>query len=318
MEGAIVGSATMNERAGGDYPRAAARGVRTAVFLLRVILPLSFAVSLLDWVGLLEKIGHLLAPAMGAFGLPGETALVMVSGWLVGIYGGVAAMTILPLTPAQVTVVSLMMLTSHNLPVECTVQHKTGTPWWLSVTVRMLTAAALGWICAAIIIPHATRGEIAAIPTTHVAHVGFVAFLKHWALSAGKLALKIFLILLGLMLVTEWMRAQDIYHRLARPMRPVLRFMGLAPSVAFLWITAMVLGLAYGSGLLMEEAREPGRYRAAELRDLNISIGICHSVLEDTALLCALGAGLLWITVPRFIAAATVVRLTHVLARNRG
>jgi hypothetical protein len=140
-------------------------------------------------------------------------------------------------------------------------------------------------------------------------------FLLHWAASAGKLALKIFVILLGLMLVTEWMRANDVYHRLARPLRPVLSFMGLAPSVAFLWITAMVLGLAYGSGLLMEEAREPGRYRPADLRDLNISIGVCHSVLEDTALLMALGAGLLWITVPRFIAAAVVVRVARRIVR---
>jgi spore maturation protein SpmB len=282
---------------------------------LRIILPLSFAVSLLDWTGLLAKIGRLLAPAMSTFGLPGEAALALVSGWLVGIYGGVAAMAILPLGHAQVTILSLMLLTAHNLPVECTVQHKTGTPWWLSLPVRIATAAVLGWVCAAFLIPNGARGEITIPPSVPAAHASFGIFLEHWALSAGKLAIKILVILLGLMLVTEWMRAHDIYHRIARPLKPVLSAMGLAPSVAFLWITAMVLGLAYGSGLLMEEAREPGRYRAADLRDLNISIGICHSVLEDTALLFALGAGLLWITVPRFIAAAVVVRLTRIIAR---
>ena len=291
------------------------RGARTALFLLRIILPLSFAVSLLDWVGLLAKIGRLLAPAMGAFGLPGEAALALVSGWLVGIYGGVAAMAIMPLGAAQATVLSLMLLTAHNLPVECAVQHKTGTPWWLSLTVRIATAAILGWICAAFLIPLNTRAGIVVLPATPSAHGPFGSFLAHWALSAGKLTLKIFVILLSLMLVTEWMRAQDIYHRLARPLKPILSAMGLAPSVAFLWITAMVLGLAYGSGLLMEEAREQGRYRAADLRDLNISIGICHSVLEDTALLVAIGAGLFWITVPRLIAASIVVRVTRIIVR---
>jgi spore maturation protein SpmB len=291
------------------------RGARTALFLLRIILPLSFAVSLLDWVGLLEKIGRLLAPAMGTFGLPGEAALALVSGWLVGIYGGVAAMAIMPLSAAQVTVLSLMLLTAHNLPVESAVQHKTGTPWWLSLLTRFATAAVLGWICAAFLIPHGTRAGIVGLPVNPGVHGPFGGFLAHWAVSAGKLTLKIFVILLSLMLVTEWMRAQDIYHRLARPLKPVLSAMGLAPSVAFLWITAMVLGLAYGSGLLMEEAREEGRYRPAELRDLNISIGICHSVLEDTALLVAIGAGLFWITVPRLIAAAIVVRVTRVFAR---
>ena len=157
-------SVTTTEPAMANYPRAAMRGVRTAIFLLRVILPLSFAVSFLDWVGLLAKIGELLAPAMRTFGLPGEAALALVSGWLVGIYGGVAAMTILPMSAAQVTVLSLMLLTAHNLPVECTVQHKTGTPWWVSMPARLVTAAVLGWICAAFLIPHAARGELSALP----------------------------------------------------------------------------------------------------------------------------------------------------------
>jgi len=282
---------------------------------------MSFAVSLADWLGILAKIGTLLAPAMGIFHLPGEAAVVLVSGWLVGIYGAVAAMAILHLSTAQVTVLALMTLTAHNLPVETTVQHRTGTPWWLNLIARVGTSAVLGWIAAFAL--HAAGGDSAlqgaAVTAAEApAHAGFVAFLAHWAVSAGKLAAKVLVILLALMLLTEWMRARDVYHRIAQPLRPLLAFMGLSASVAFLWITAMVLGLAYGSGLLMEEAREPGRYRAVDLRDLNISIGVCHSVLEDTALLASLGASLFWITLPRLIAAALVVRAVRLCAPRIG
>jgi hypothetical protein len=300
----------------GNYRKATIRGLRTVLFLLRIILPLSFAVSLLDWLGILGWIGRLLAPAMGLFHLPGEAAVVLVSGWLVGIYGAVAAMAILPLSAAQITILSLMTLTAHNLPVETTVQHRTGTPWWLILCARLATSALLGWICGAAM--HATAGPagMGAVPPA-ATHTGFVPFLGHWIVSAGKLGAKILVILLALMLLTEWMRARDVYHRIAQPLRPLLRFMGLSPSVAFLWVTAMVLGLAYGSGLLMEEAREPGRYRRMDLRDLNISIGLCHSVLEDTALLVALGASLFWITIPRFMVAAVVVRFARLVTPRR-
>lgn len=298
-----------------DYRRAVTRGLRTAVFLLRIIVPLSLAVSLMDWIGLLRWIGGMLGPAMTHWGLPGESAVVLVSGWLVGIYGAVASMSILPLTGAQVTILSIWSLTAHNLIVECGVQHRTGTPWWIMFLVRMIAGAALAWVAAMFL----SGGDSASVAIGQggsssgdaavSARPALDAFLLHWGRSTLELAAKILVILIGLMLVTESMRARDLYRKLARPLRPLLRALGLDESVAFLWITAIVLGLAYGSGLLMEDAREPGRYRPRDLRDLNVSIGVCHSVLEDTALLVACGASLLWITVPRFVTAALAVRL---------
>lgn len=254
---------------------------------------------------------------MGVFALPGEAAVVLVSGFLVGIYGGVAAMTILPFSADQVTILSLILLTAHNLPVESTVQHKTGTPWWLTVSARVSTAALLGWIAALALVPPSERAAVEPLApvAAAAARAPFTGFLLHWLSGAGGLVWKILVILMGLMLLTEWMREKDVYHRLARPLRPLLSAMGLKPSVAFLWVTAMVLGLAYGSGLLMEEAKEPGRYRPEEMRDLNISIAINHSVVEDTALLAALGANAFWITIPRFVAAAIVVRVVRLLSR---
>lgn len=296
------------------YPRALFRGFTTAVFLLRIILPLSFAVSLLEWLGILPKIGALLSPAMSLFRLPGETAVALVSGWLVGIYGAVATMAFLHLTPAQITVFAVIMLTAHNLVVECAVQHRTGTPWWVMLAARLATAAALGWVVAVILMPHGPPPS--AIEPQAAVRAGFGAFLGHWAVGAGRLALKILLILLGLMLVTEWMRRNDLYHRLARPIRPLLLFLGLSPSVAFLWITGMVLGIAFGAGLLMDEAREPGRYRPGELHDLNVSLGLCHSLVEDTALFASVGAWVFWITIPRLVFAAIGVRVMRLFHRR--
>ena len=52
--------------------RALARSARTGWFLVRIMVPLSAGIGLLQWTGTLEWIGRRLAPAMGLFGLPGE------------------------------------------------------------------------------------------------------------------------------------------------------------------------------------------------------------------------------------------------------
>lgn len=305
----------------GGYRSATIRSLKTSVYLLRIILPLSFVVGLLDWLTILHRIGDLLGPAMQIWRLPGEAAVVLVSGWLVGIYGAVASMAILPLTAAQITVLAVMTLTAHNLVVEGTVQHQTGTPWWVMLPVRLLTASILGWLVALVVSPSGAPIPVVSSISREIATIGgrqpFAQFLLHWFRSAGALTGKILAILLALMLLTEWMRARDLYHRLTRPLRPLLRFLGLADSVAFLWITAMVLGLAYGSGLLMEEARQKGAYRAQDLRDFNVSAGVCHSIIEDSALLATCGASLFWITIPRVIVAAAVTRLTRLIVPAR-
>jgi hypothetical protein len=297
------------------------RGLKTSVYLLRIILPLSLVVGLLDWFGILRRIGDVLGPAMKIWHLPGEAAVVLVSGWLVGIYGAVAAMAILPLSVPQITVLAFMTLTAHNLVVEGTVQHKTGTPWWVMLPVRLLTASVFGFLISLIVSPaDAAIVSVSNLPRASAAlgdRPSFAEFLLHWLRSAGTLSGKIVVILLALMLLTEWMRARDLYHRLVKPLRPLLRFLGLADSVAFLWITATVLGLAYGSGLLMEDARQPGAYRPQDLRDFNVSAGVCHSIVEDSALLAACGASLFWITIPRVIIAAAVTRFTRLIAPAR-
>ncbi len=72
------------------------RGASTGWFLVRIIVPLSAGVALLQWTGILSLIGRILAPAMGLFGLPGEAAVPIVSGYFGGVYGGIAAAAAIP------------------------------------------------------------------------------------------------------------------------------------------------------------------------------------------------------------------------------
>ena len=82
--------------------------------------------------------------------------------------------------------------------------------------------------------------------------------------------------------------------------------MGLSKNTAFLWVVANTLGLAYGGGILIKQ-KEQGSISRRHLTELNASMAICHSLLEDSLLFVAVGATLFWIVLPRMIFAALIV-----------
>lgn len=301
--------------------RALPRAGRTILMLMKLMLPISLGVALLRWTGALAAIGAFFAPAMALFRLPGEAAVPLVTGNLAGIYALIGAMAMLPLSPEAVTTLSAMALVAHNLIIEGAVQHRTGTPWWFAVGIRLFSMLLVGTIVAwsvaalqaaewpALWFRLPAPSTTASVPETG----GLGLFLAEWGRGALRLSVKIILIVTAMMIGTEWLRSRGHMETLERASRPLLRFLGLSRIVAFPWLTAQIVGVAFGGGLLLEEMRER-QIPAKEVRALHTSIGISHSLLEDTVILAAIGASLFWIIVPRVLLAALMVRVIRPLS----
>jgi len=283
-------------------------GGRTGWFLAKIIVPLSAVVALASWTGALAAIGRVLAPGMGLFGLPGEAAVPLVAGWMVGVYGGIAAATTLPLSYAQLYVLAIMVLTAHNLPIESAIASRSGASGPRVSLVRLAVSVMLGALLWQVL----RHGSLAATPAPHAIAAGpdptFAAFALAWLRENAALILKIFTIVVVLTITTDLLRAYGLFDRMARRLKPLMALLGLSERVTILWLTGTFLGLSYGSGLIIQEARTPGRFRRGDLRDLHVSIGIAHSLLEDTLLFAAIGVNPLFILVPRPVAAALAVR----------
>jgi spore maturation protein SpmB len=308
----------------GDRPRLAAtlrtgltRGGRTGWFLVRIIIPLSAAVALLQWTGILDWIASRIAPVMGIVGLPGEASIVLVSGFATGVYGGVAAAAVIPLTAHQMTIVALIILICHNLFVESAVQSRSGASGLKVSAVRMATALGMGFLLWQVLRWGDQGAAVVAQKLVQGREETFALFLSSWAQGAFRLTLKILIIVVSLMVATELMRAYGVIDALVRPMRPVMRFLGLSERVTLLWLTGIFLGIAYGAGLIIEDARERHRFQPGDLRDLHVSLGVNHSVLEDPLLFAAIGANVFWCLAPRPFAAALVVRAVRRLVPSR-
>ncbi|MEE8430262.1 MAG: nucleoside recognition domain-containing protein, partial [Candidatus Desulfatibia sp.] len=85
------------------------------VWMLKILIPISFLTALLEYSGWLYKIDFLLRPGMNLLDLPPVAALPLIVGMLTGIYGCIAAMAMLPLTIVQMTLIANFVLISHNL-----------------------------------------------------------------------------------------------------------------------------------------------------------------------------------------------------------
>ena len=127
--------------------------LKTALWIIRIIVPVSFVVTLLDFYGVIEWISIYTAPLFRLIGLQGNAAVVYFSSLFLPLYAPIAIIATLPLSLREITILALMCLITHNLPIECAVQRRSGTPFWQTLVIR-LTFSILGGILLNLIIPN--------------------------------------------------------------------------------------------------------------------------------------------------------------------
>jgi len=127
-----------------------------------------------------------------------------------------------------------------------------------------------------------------------------------WLNGAFKLIIKIVLIVTGLMILQQILNEFKILNFISGLFAPVMKVMGLSPESSFLWFISQIVGLTYGSAIMIE-AVEDQQISRKDVNLLNYHIAINHSLLEDTLLFVAIGVPAGWIVVPRFALAILVV-----------
>jgi len=261
---------------------------------------------LLIYSGWMNHADFLLEPVMGFIGLPAIAALPLIAGILTGIYGGVAAMIMLPLSMTHKILIAVFLLISHNIIQESIVQGKSGFNPLKATVFRLIASVVTVAILAWFIGSDATVTVTDSISLSNAAP--FMLTLKIWCMETLWLSVKIFVIIMVLMMILGLMKSFDIIHHIVRPLTPVLKIMGLNQRVGMLWLTANIFGISYGAAVIVEEAKE-GNLTDEELTKLHLSIGINHAMIEDPALFLPLGISPIWLWIPRIITAIVAVHL---------
>ncbi|MCX7634898.1 MAG: hypothetical protein N2Z74_04055, partial [Syntrophales bacterium] len=109
------------------------------LWMMKIILPISLLTTLFAWTGWINYLEVVIQPLMGLMGLPAMAALPLVIGMLTNLYGGIAAMVVLPLTLNQMTLIAVFLLMAHNLIQEGIVQGQSGINPIKATAFRIVT-----------------------------------------------------------------------------------------------------------------------------------------------------------------------------------
>jgi hypothetical protein len=288
------------------------KGVSSLFWLLKILIPISFATTLLIHFELLYKLDFLLSPAMDVLMLPASAVIPLIVGLFTGIYGAVAAMAVLPLTTSQMALIAIFLLISHGIVLESIVQGKSGINPFFAAFFRIATSFIVTFICAKIMGDELLQPAVAGLQTIVHNEQTFLLMIQVWMSDMLKLCLQIFCIIMPLMMALEFAKEFNTIYYITKILSPVLFLLGLNKKTGILWLTAATFGLAYGSAVIVEETKTKS-FSKLEITPLHLSIGINHAMIEDPALFLPLGIPPLWLWIPRLAAAIAATYLFHIL-----
>ena len=277
--------------------------------LFLIVAPIYVAIILLSHTPVLPWIAARMEPAMGAFGLPGGAALVLVLGFAINIYAGLAACAGLALSPGHATTLALILGFTHNLFVEGALLFRLSRRAWLWLAIRIAVGIVAGLVFGPIFAkawPGAAAVEgVAAVPHT----LAYDLFVK-----GGTSLLQLFLILFPIVFLLEILQGLGALAKLRRPLRPVLRFLGLEDGASEALLAGVFFGLVYGAGVILDRVQEEG-LDEDQVGRLCLTFVLCHAIVEDTLLFAPVHAVLWPVVLIRVAVAALALLAFRLLAR---
>lgn len=278
--------------------------LKLALWLLKLMLPIMLAVSILNYYGVMAYVSDLFSPLFELLGLGGDASIVFITSIFLNIYSAIGVIAGLSLDIREVTILATMCLISHNMIIETKIQQKAGANGYSMVTLRILMSLFAGW-CLNMLLPGKIDSALivqqaAAVPQS----LGEV--FSQWFWVSLPLIGKLLIIIYSLHLLQGILVEYKLMHLLTRPLAPLMKLMGLPESTTLTWLIANTLGLAYGGAAIVNEL-DKGLITRSDSKLLNTSIAVTHSIIEDTLLFVALGVMVWWTILPRFILSVTAV-----------
>jgi len=286
------------------------KGMQTAWWLIKITIPVSFGVMLLDYFGILRFMAQYTGPLFRMIGLPGVSAIVLVTSVFTNIYSVVAVLTVLHLPVRDGIILATMCLVSHGFIIESAVMKRTGSSVVRILLLRLAGSFVVAWMLNLVMPGSFTEQASVSIPVAG----SFSDALYHWAVTIASTTLKI-LVLVNLLIIFQRILEEFGWiGRLERPLSPLMRLMGLPDNTAISWLAANLIGLAYGSAIMFDQA-ERGKMNRADADLLNHHVALSHSQLEDPLLFLTLGYAIHWLIWPRLLIALAAVWLRRAECR---
>ncbi len=284
--------------------------------LFKLIIPISIIMKIIKELGFIGYIGDFLSPVMGFVGLPGSYGLVWATAMCTNIYAAMLVFSNIiiaePLTTAQVTVLGVMILIAHALPIESSVGRKSGIRLRFSLLLRFGMGIVFG-----IVFYHVFRvfSLYSSDPVILWYPENTAMTLSGWIIGEIKNYITIIIIIFTLIAAMKLLEKSGVLAVLVKILRPLLKILGIGENAIPITIVGMILGYAYGGGLIIQEAKS-GRITKKDLFYTIVFLSLCHSFIEDSLLMISIGGTALPIFVGRFLMAYLICTIIVLLTRG--
>lgn len=280
------------------------KAAKTTLWLLKITIPVTFFVLILNHTGYLKQIANIIEPFFNFLGLPVESAFVLITSTFTNVYSAIAVMSTLGIPMRDATIIALMVLISHGFIIESAIIKKSG-----SSVLRMLLIRLAGSILAGLFLNAIMPASASVIENKLTTEsLPFLQVLKDWAIGMFFLGIKIISLVSGLFVLQNMLEEFGIIRILSKLMKPLMRLIGLPENTSVSLIVVNTIGLAYGAAVILDQL-EKGKMNREEADLLNHHAVISHSQIEDPLLFLALGLSMHWLIWPRILLAIITVWL---------
>jgi hypothetical protein len=275
--------------------------------LYKILIPFIFIIKILEEIGVVKLISNFFEPVVQLMGLPAELGIVWVTAIIINVYAGIVVfinvVPTLDLTVAQITVLTLIILIAHNILVESSVSRAAGVSFFYAAFLRIGMAFVAGVILSKIYLNFGFLQEkYSLVLQQQVVHSDYYS----WIVGQLKNLAYIFLIICTLVVSLNFLKAIGVEKLIRKLLEKPLKFMGISPSAINIIIVGLTIGIQFGGGLLIREAKSGAINKQSILLSLSL-LNLVHAVIEDTILMTILGGHISGILFFRVIFSLVVV-----------
>ena len=311
------------------------KGLRTAAMLLTIMIPIYLGVTLLRHTDFFAWLSERIAPAMQIFGLPGEAVIPLVAGAFADEYAVVAAMSGFPFTMAHITIIAMVTLAFHSMPVETVITKKIGMPAMRIALFRIGLAVFTGLVVAYLAalflggdLPDfsfsshrvdpslQSSSDALAAAGERVFNAGPDVILPEMGWGVLKTVINLLRVLIPLMIGIELMLRYRVIEAMAKKLGFFCRLIGIGQEALLPLLVGLFLGVTYGAGAIAEM----NRIRPLSPRNMAI-LGVflfsCHGIIETTYLFAIAGGSAVFVSLVRLAIAIGITAAAARLIKDR-
>lgn len=286
-------------------------GIRTAWALGKVLFPVTFIVAVLQHTPVIDWTVLLFEPVMGWIGLPGDAAIPLALGNLLNLYAAIGAVLTMEFTVKEVFILAVMLSFSHNLLVEGALCKKIGVSLLAVSAMRLFMAFSSAALIHLVWSGGDQPARYGLVAPDQAEVSGFLPIVWKALQTAVTGTLQFSVVVFLLMIMIQALNDWGVLDIVSRKLSSSMNVLGIPERGAVTMAAGLLFGLAFGAGVIIEQARE----QAFSKRDLYVMLLFlsgCHAVVEDTLLFVPLGIPIWALLLLRVVVA---VILTVVVAR---